>query len=30
VDIATVYQRVRALLRTFRRWFDEQQREGSA
>jgi RNA polymerase sigma-70 factor, ECF subfamily len=30
VDVATVYQRVRALRRAFRRWFDEQQREGSA
>jgi RNA polymerase sigma-70 factor, ECF subfamily len=30
VDVATVYQRVRALRRAFRRWFDEQQQEGSA
>jgi RNA polymerase sigma-70 factor (ECF subfamily) len=30
VGVETVYQRVRALRRAFRRWFDEQQREGSA
>jgi RNA polymerase sigma-70 factor (ECF subfamily) len=27
VDVATVYHRVRALRREFRRWLDEQQRE---
>lgn len=30
VDVPTVYQRVRALRRAFRRWFDEQQWEGPA
>ncbi|HTV25090.1 MAG TPA: RNA polymerase sigma factor [Polyangiaceae bacterium] len=30
IAVETVYQRVRVLRRSFRRWFDEQQREGLA